>query len=439
MFTDKRQIQTCAVFETILILLGVIILFFYIPHSISGDGADRYEAITQLIEKGEISDMEYSMVGALFSTPFWLLGKFYKTSEWWCSRYNLFLFVCGTIVMYRILKDRFDYAVLRKFFLIVIFGSMFPHHIKNYYGEVFTAIFVTIGILAISIDNSFWGWCSLVIGTINTPASLAGLGFIVIRQSVINRRCRYLSALAIAVGLILCESWIRRGSLLNTGYEGNKGFVAILPYSGRPGFSYPFFFGIMSILFSFGKGIFFFAPGLILPVKAQLCAQYQKIYENYKLWIYFLVGMVIVYSKWWSWYGGWFWGPRFFLFASIPASFALAVGLSDNNKSFIKNLLTLIVLLLSFWVGINGAVFDQRNLSICTDNNYALELLCWYTPEFSVLWRPFIISNRLNFNHVIIVIYCLAVFIYLAIPLLYQLVKEMITKSRGPIALNKNI
>ena len=40
------------------------------------------------------------------------------------------------------------------------------------------------------------------------------------------------------------------------------GFRTALPYSGQPGFSYPFFFGVLSVLFAFGRGLVFFAPGL---------------------------------------------------------------------------------------------------------------------------------------------------------------------------------
>ena len=39
---------------------------------------------------------------------------------------------------------------------------------------------------------------------------------------------------------------------------------------GRPGFSYPLFFGELSALLSFGKGLAFYAPGLILPIRRAL-------------------------------------------------------------------------------------------------------------------------------------------------------------------------
>ena len=63
----------------------------------------------------------------------------------------------------------------------------------------------------------------------------------------------------------MIEAWIRRGSPFDLGYYddgiGNPGFM---PYTGRPGFSFPLLFGILGLLFSFGCGILFFAPGLWL-------------------------------------------------------------------------------------------------------------------------------------------------------------------------------
>ncbi len=38
----------------------------------------------------------------------------------------------------------------------------------------------------------------------------------------------------------------------------------------------------------------------------------------------------------------------------------------------------------------NGLIFDNNGLRLCTDNDYALESLCLYVPEFSVLWHPLV-------------------------------------------------
>ena len=73
-------------------------------------------------------------------------------------------------------------------------------------------------------------------------------------------------------------------------------------------------------------------------------------------------------------------------------------------RNFLE-MLTFLVVLLSAWIVINGAIFDQRNLNICGSNNYQLEFLCWYVPEFSVLIRPFIVWSPLTFNNFVFALY----------------------------------
>jgi len=422
--------QLFKILDFILIFTGLGILFFIYPHSIYGDGSARFIALSKLLNEGNISGAPYSMVGPIFSAILYALGKFYKSPEWWCSRFNFFIFALGLLLIYRILVNNVNSSFLRKFILILILGSMFTFHQRAYYGEVFTAVFVSVGILGISYRNPFLGWTSILLGVVNTPASVVGLGFVVLVIMLKNRKLRFIMILAFAIVLILAESWIRRGSLFITGYGEGGGFPTIMPFSGRAGFSYPMFFGLISILFSFGKGIFWFAPGLLLPIKKEMSIITEKLYECYYLWIYFLIGLILVYSNWWAWYGGWFWGPRFFLLASIPASFAVAANLSRESRSSVLNLFLLAVLSWSFWVGINGLIFVQRNLEICTNNNYALELLCWYVPEFSVLFRPFVVSGVLDTKDIIIIIFITTVFFYLAIPVLLQLMKSITRKGK---------
>src|SRR5206468_4886727 len=155
--------------------------------------------------------------------------------------------------------------------------------------------------------------------------ALVGLLFVAIKKVVDSRRLRHVVPVVAAVLLLGIESWVRRGSPLVSGYDGNAGAQTVLPYSGRPGFSYPLFFGVLSILLSFGKGLLFFAPGLLLPVAADAADVPARLRQCYQYCLLFLVGLVIAYAKWWAWYGGFFWGPRFLLFASFPASLAMAV------------------------------------------------------------------------------------------------------------------
>jgi hypothetical protein len=438
-----------ATIETALVVAGLIALVL-LPHDIFWDAAYRFRAISALVEHGRLSDTRYSLVGPLFSVPFWLLGTWIQSPEWWVARFNLICFIAGLAVTYWLLRTQVDRGLLRKFFLLLIAASMFPNHLEAYYGEVFTALGVGVGLVAVTrgTTRAAWaGWTAVVLGVANTPAALIALACVVAQRALQHRRWRYLLAFVAAAALIAGEAWLRRGSPFASGYQGDAGFRTVMPYSGLPGFSYPFFFGVLSILFSFGRGLVFFAPGLLLPIRQRLRAlggsSGSALSGIYILWLSFLVGLVLVYATWWAWYGGWFWGPRFFLFAVLPASLALAVRLHQRDASLLANLLTLGALALSVWVGIDGAVFGLHGLALCQANRYALESLCLYTPEFSVLWHPFVVAGQLasqhrfalptwlQWGHMVFIAYALVVFAYLALPVAREAAGQLATRARA--------
>lgn len=175
---------------------------------------------------------------------------------------------------------------------------------------------------------------------------------------------------------MVVENLVRHHSLTNSRYED--------------GFTFPVFFGVLSILFSFGKGLIFFAPAIFLPVRGyftRLGAGGQKLYRAYGLWIAFIVGMVAVYAGWYVWSGNWFWGPRFFLLAALPCSLALAVRLHRPGAASLPgNLLTLGLLALCVWVGINGTVFDVN--ALVGPCGRVTGQVCVYLPQNSALWLP---------------------------------------------------
>lgn len=434
--TQQRYFaRVIALVETVLIGAGLIILFQVLPFTIHGDATIRYKALSKWLEHGILPTMKYSIVGPAFSIPLWFLGKVYQDSMWWCERYNIIIFAIGLIVIYLVLRKWFDHSFIRKFILLLVVASMFPAHLANYYSEVFTALCVGIGILVALFSSRFGGWLAVVLGVVNTPASILGLAGVVLKQTLDSKRWRTVAIFAVAVCLLVAESWIRLGHPLNSGYDGNAGACTIMPYTCRSGFSYPFFFGLISILFSFGKGLIYFAPGLLLPIRKTLLnlqsGKKHEIYQAYILWMVFLAGLILIYSRWWAWYGGWFWGPRFFLFASIPASFALAVRLHYRSSSLLLNVLTAVVFCLSAWVGFNVVFYNPDvTVSICYAHHYALEMLCHYTPEFSVLWYPFVIHEPIKAIFNPYVIYSIITFAYLAAPLLGRTVFQAIEQGR---------
>ena len=417
----RRNINVHAVLETGLILIGTVAILFLLPRRGFYDGDTRFNAMVDLIEHGTISSMSYSIVGPAFSLPLLLLGKLYKSAFWWSGKYNKFVFFTGLFFFYLLLKDRLDRGLVRKFLLVLIVASMFGNAITFYGGEVFTAMCVGVGIIAIIAGPSLYGWIAVILGVVNTPASVVGLSLVTFKHIYNTRRLKYFLPLIIAIVLILLEAWWRRGSPFDSGYKNQS-------------FSTPFLLGLLSILFSFGKGLIFFAPGLLLPIKGSLYkiqkrmrSTEQNMYAAYSLWLAFLIGLILIYSSWWAWDGGWFWGPRFFLFASIPASFALAVRLHYTEVQLRYNLLTLIIFCLSVWVGINGAIFDVGTLAnVCVVDHFARNYLCQYVPAYSVLWHPFMVHESLNRDQIFFVIYSLIVALYLVAPILKVIVQQII-------------
>jgi hypothetical protein len=162
-----------------------------------------------------------------------------------------------------------------------------------------------------------------------------------------------------------------------------------MPYSGEPGWSYPFVLGLAAILFSFGRGLLFFTPGLFLWLNSRARALLPW-KTAVGMMLTFTAGLVLIYASWWAWYGGIGWGPRFFAFAAIPASIMVAAGIRRAGKSAPADLLTLATLALSAWAGLAGALTDLNvDLAFCQDHwTYANEAYCWFAPDYSSLWQP---------------------------------------------------
>jgi hypothetical protein len=67
----------------------------------------------------------------------------------------------------------------------------------------------------------------------------------------------------------------------------------------------------------------------------------------------------------------------------------------------------------------SGAVFGLAGLEDCRAADY--EFLCWYVPEFSALWRPFVVGPPLEGKGLALLTYGLVVFAYLAAPVVGRL------------------
>ncbi|HSS94698.1 MAG TPA: hypothetical protein VLR46_12010 [Candidatus Dormibacteraeota bacterium] len=402
-----------------LLALGLLLLFFVLPHTIEGDGRLRFDALQSWLAGGAIPDTKYPLIGSLPSVLLILLGRVIGSPDWWVARYDVIVYAAGVGLLYALLRRRLATDVLGTFLLLLGITAMLPSSLTGFGAEAFSAMAVGAGLVAWSGRRWKTAVVMLGLGVANLPASLVGLALAMGWWAWRNKQVKAVVPVAVAGGLWLLENLVRRKTPLATGYGGDHGFQTLLPYSGLPGFSYPTFFGILSLLFSFGKGILFFAPGLVLAFGRGLEAL-RSVREVLILWTLYLAGLLLVYGTWWAWYGGFTWGPRFLTFASLPASLLLAAQLRRPPRTLLVASVVLVALVLSVWVGIDGATFGRFAQSTCNANHYALESFCWYIPEFSVLTTPFVFHAHVSFGDVVFIAYALGVAGYVAYPLLRQ-------------------
>ena len=399
-----------------LLALGLLLLFFVLPHDIEGDGRLRFEAIQSWLAGGGIPDTKYPLIGSIASIPLFLLGHVVGSPEWWVSRFNVIVYAAGLVLLYRLLRDRLDRDILPAFLLLLGTTAMIPGSLTGFGAEPFTVMATGTGFAAWSSGRWKTATALLALGVANVPATTVGVALAMGWWAWRAKRIRGVAPVALGAGLWLLENLVRRKSALLTGYESDHGFRTLLPYSGLPGFSYPILFGVLSLLMSFGKGLLFFASGLVLAFGRGLEAL-RSVSEVLVLWFLYLAGLVLVYGSWWAWYGGFAWGPRFLVFASLPASLLLAAQVRRPPRRLLALTVVVAALVLSVWVGIDGQVFGRFAQDPCSANHYSLESLCWYVPEFSVLWTPFVFGAHVPWWGSVLIAYAVGVSAYVALPL----------------------
>jgi hypothetical protein len=103
-----------------------------------------------------------------------------------------------------------------------------------------------------------------------------------------------------AIGLLLWYNQARFGSAFDTGYHFDAG----------EGFTTPIWEGLWGLLLSPYRGIFWFTPLFLASVVAWPVFTRQHKLEGW-LTAALSVVLIVEYSLWWMWWGGFAWGPRF--------------------------------------------------------------------------------------------------------------------------------
>ena len=421
---------TRAYVEWMVFWIGCLCLLL-MRRQITSDGTVRVQALQELVRSGSVHAMKYSLVGPLFALPLAALNSVFKLDQDLLKYFNLAVFYAGMAAFWRLFRPILDPGELRLFLILLVFGSLFPFSTTNFFGETFSAMLLGLGSTLFATSQYIPAGVLLSLGAANTPPLIVPLALLVAYHCWERRRIAALWILALTVAIILGDRWLRFDDLLRSGYEGDRGYRTFLPFSGAPGFSYPFLLGVVSILFSFGKGLVFFFPPLWLPLWRSHEGESVSSRKVARYWIILCLGMVLIYSKWWSWYGGWHWGPRLFLFCSLPASLFLAEYINSVHTRAVRAGelgLALVLLGAVFWICLSGLLYDQsrqNGLDLCYEYNYALESACWYMPEYSPIFRPLVIHQVPNGNLMILTPAWIVAFLCVATPLIWRLGRSL--------------
>lgn len=376
-----------------LIAAGVVVIALTLHPAILGDAAVRYQTIEYWLGEGG-GYSKFSMIQPALSMPLaWLANAVGIDPAHLVAYFNGLVFLVMGAAAYPELAQRYSPETGRTWLLLMMAASMFPHHLQHYYGEVLTSLCLLLGFLWIDHRRGI-AVLLLALACASTPALLVPFAAVAFVWLPVHRSPLPMLALFIAGAIILGETLIKYGSL-DSGYlsDGEHGFATVLPYSGRPGFSYPLFFGVLSLLMSFGKGLVFYIPALVLAFSQRVRVALGLDARSRWIALAALVLPILFYSKWWAWYGGAFWGPRFFLYLCAPACLLIVLAMQERGATWPRRLLVTAILVLSAWVAVNGYLYGQDQMDACWADNYSKEYLCWYLPEFSALWRPFVTGS----------------------------------------------
>lgn len=187
-----------------------------------------------------------------------------------------------------------------------------------------------------------------------------------------------------AMCLFLWHNYRRFHAISHTGYAGQ-------------GFTTPLYVGLYGLLFSSGRSLFVYSPLLLLGVVS--LAHFGQQFPALRLFILTACATVIpFYSMWWTWHGGWSWGPRFLV--PLAPFLLLPLGAKLATRPWWRA--TGLVWLGSLLVVIPGVSVDFNPYIINSiQGDYANESRLWFFPWASPIighWHYLLTGQALTFG-----------------------------------------
>jgi hypothetical protein len=193
--------------------------------------------------------------------------------------------------------------------LLVAVGTVLGTYLLPYGRDFFAEPLVALG-LVVMLERALAGremqaGAALAFAVLARPQSAAFVPLLfafLLARGGIRPVLRTLPPLAVAAAITVAYNLLRFSDALQFGYKK----------PADPGFTTPFFDGAGGLLFSPEKSVFLFAPAIVLvPFAVVWLWRRDRATVGFVLTLF--AAVFALAATWWSWEGGWSWGPRLIL------------------------------------------------------------------------------------------------------------------------------
>jgi hypothetical protein len=203
-----------------------------------------------------------------------------------------------------------------------LFGTFFAPYAKDYFAEPLTALGITFAMERLLARKPLAASAGLGIAILARPQSV----LLILLFTWLCWRC------CGATGLVRLLPGLLASLAITVGYNVVRfGHPTEFGYGPHEGFTTPLLHGSAGLLFDSEKSVLLFAP-LVFLVPPALAELWRRSKDATLVLLGNLLVTFVLTATWWSWPGGWSWGPRLLLPGLLPLFAAIGPWLRSPRR-----------------------------------------------------------------------------------------------------------
>ncbi|MFO0944565.1 MAG: hypothetical protein U1D30_01260 [Planctomycetota bacterium] len=275
----------------------------------------------------------YSLSPSLLAVPFFALGDLLPADLPDRERWVLYVTSLGSCFASSITvlllagwlgRSGYSESIASAVSLLFLFGSLALPYSSSFFIQVVTTPLLLACCWSVAEARTNWSAvaAALLLFTRSEMVLLYPAWILGILGDGLPRRWRRVSLLMLGgiLGLIgnLLITAMREDSLVRGAYAEEN-------------FTTPLWIGVSGLLFSFSKGLLFHSPLCFAGFLGTFWYARRRPTPG-RMILFLLAIQILVVGRWWTWHGGWSWGPRLLLPVLPLAAFPIADWLSEWNR-----------------------------------------------------------------------------------------------------------